>query len=195
MKGSGIIACTVALLLSASSAWAFKDPEPTGFDKVKFGTSVEDVKKAYPAMKKPEGKKAAGLNHPKIERYFLEKHQLPGLEKPTDIDLQFWSGKFWLGQIHFGDNDPAKVDAYLLKTYGEPGYKDENFRTWNGKTAGAVQSIRNKTFEVHDEGMSNEARRELFQGKKLSSSMQVQATPAPAAATPAGAPAAPAPSK
>lgn len=183
---SSIIACAIGLLVSGSRVLAFSGPEPTSFDKIKFGTSIDDVRKAYPTMQKAD--KGRGLSHPKIDRFVVSKYKLPGLEKPTDIELQFWTGRFWLGLIHFGDNDPAKTEAYLLERYGAPDYKDDNYMTWNGKTAGAVLSRRSKHFEVHDEGMSNEARAELFKGKMVQSSGQGQVTPAAVAGTPGTAP-------
>ena len=190
MKCSSIIACAIALLVSGSRVLAFSGPEPKGFDKVKFGASIDAVRKAYPKMETPDFSKKA-LNHPKIQRFFVPKMKLAGLDKPVDVDLQFWSGKFWLGQIHFGDNDQAKVDAYIKKHYGAADYQDDNYMTWKGKTAAAVLTKRQKTFEVHDEGMSNEARAELFKGKMVQSGVKIQMTPvaAPTAAAPAATPA------
>jgi hypothetical protein len=185
MKCSGIVACAFALMVSGSAVWAFSGPEPKSFDKAKFGTSIDDVRKAYPGMETADTK---GVNHPKIQRFIVRKYKLSGLEKPTDIELQFWNGRFWLGLVHFGDNPPEKTDAYLRQHYGAPDYQDDNYMTWNGKTAAAVLSKRPKTFEVHDEGMSNEARAELFKGKMVQGSMQVKMTPATAARTPGAAP-------
>jgi hypothetical protein len=127
----------------------------------------------------------AGPNHPKLTRFTIRQIKLAGLEKPTDVDLQFWVGKFWLAQVHLGENDTARTETYLRERYGAPDYQDDNYMTWNGKTAAAVLSRRHKTFEVHDEGMSNEARRELLRGSLVHGDQQVQATAPATAAKPA----------
>jgi hypothetical protein len=188
-------------IFCVSGARAFSGPEPTGFDKVKFKISLDEVRKAYPALQPPApGSKMAALKHPKIQIYVLPKHKLPDFEKPTDINLQFWDGKLWLGQVFYGDNDAAKVEAYLRKTYGVPDHEDENYLVWTGKIAGVVASRKQKNFEVHDETLSDQARQAIFgeyavrKGGDAHAAKQTPSgstTPA-AAGTPTAAPPAPA---
>jgi hypothetical protein len=172
----GMILCAV---LSCQMAQAL-NPEPTGFAKLKFGISVDEARKTYPKMEKIERSRAGSTpNHPKVQTFLVAKQQVDGLEKPTDLELLFWDGKFWLALVHFGENDPVKIMEYLTKQFGAPGHSDDRYATWSGKTAAITSDRGSKYFEVHDERISNEARQEIFKG--LLATGDALAPPTPAA--------------
>ena len=164
MKRS-IIVSSLIVALGARIAIGLPSPEPTGVEKAKFGASVEEVKKAYPAMEATQQNLAApAFNHAKLTRYLVRKQKVEGCDKPMDLELRFWDGKFWIGVYYFGENDYAKTLETFKQRLGKPTYeKDENL-SWVGTKVGSTAQSKAGWLELHDEGISNAARQELFKG-------------------------------
>jgi hypothetical protein len=194
-----IIVSSLVVTLGVGIAAGFPSPEPTGVEKAKFGTSLDEVKKAYPTMELTTAQtEAPAFNHPKLTRYMVRKQKVAGFPKPMDLELRFWDGKFWIGVYYFGENDYAKSLETFQQRLGKPTYDKDEFLSWAGTTLGATANKKAGWLELHDEGLSNLARQELFKGLLATGDVitpAAQGTPKPPAptlggtATPAAAPA------
>ena len=180
------------VMVLASASLAITN-EPTGLGAVKFGMTVEEAKKQQPKMEElgaTENLGAAPIGGPYITRYVVRKQQIKGLEKPVDVELRFWKGRFWLYTVYFGENDTGKVMELLRKEYGPPTTEHEKFPRWAGEKSAVTTSLDQRWYTVNDEKLSAEAR-EWFKEvltQRVRGGGGAGAAATPGAATPAASP-------
>lgn len=143
-----IVATLAILLLGVQVALALTN-EPRGFGKARFGMSVAEVKKIFPAMKemvnpKPE---AAAL----LAVYKLENQSVYGL-KPCIVRLQFDPEKLY--QVSFDCGRDIKVTAALQKQLGNPTQTGENAAFWIGDKTTISLNITSKVFAFIDRALT-----------------------------------------
>lgn len=196
MRLTAVLFVVVCLLLGAGRV-AGISAEPTGFQNLKFGASIEEARKLYPTMEKIERSKIgpAAKYPPKVQRFFVAKQRVTGLDKATDIEFMFWDNRFWLAMVRIGDNDPEKVEQLLRQRHGEPSYVSDPYVGWTGKAAAVLLDRKTKYFEMHDENISNEARREIFKGLLATGNVLSPPTPEASPARTAEGGASPAPAE
>jgi hypothetical protein len=146
----------LALLVAGSAAIA---AEPTGFEAAKFGMSLEDVWRLYPAAQllgEKETLGAAVLDGPYIERLALRNQPVPGFPKPTTVELRFWKGRLWGVIVFFGDNDPEACKAHLARVYGPTTSRDPNMPLWRGDTVTTTGTYKQGWYGYTDNALSQE---------------------------------------
>jgi hypothetical protein len=168
----------------------------TGFGAVKFGATVEEARKAWPAMavlhqdiKMP----SAAFTSPFLERFVIRKHAIAGLASPVDVELRFWEGKLWAFLVYFEKADMNAALQHLEKTYGPRTSGIETRPIWRGEAVTLQAMAEAGWYGATDNAISDKARAWFF--KELTGNPQGQqaAQPAPGAeSAPGGGTAAPA---
>lgn len=154
-----------ALVVIASMQTMAAAGEPTGFGKAKFKMTSAEVKKVFPKMEvleKPLAAAVVGGSY--ATRFVLWDYAMPGLKKPVDVELRFWSDRLWVIIVYFKENDTESVVEALRKEVGSPGNGDANFLTWIGDTSTTVLTRRDQYYSISDNDLSAEARAAIFKG-------------------------------
>ncbi len=152
---------SIAVAVVLASAAAAMTDEPTGFSSAKFGMALDEVKQQYPKMEElaPTQNLGAGpIGGPYISRYVLRQQQIKGLDKPVDVELRFWKGRFWLYAAYFGENEDAKVKEFLRTRHGAPTLDDPRFPQWVGEKSSISVVMTRRWFGANDNKISEEAR-------------------------------------
>ena len=196
MRIDRCISTLLLILLPAAAAAEVK--EPTGYEKLPFGASIEDAEKAFPDLEKLGQDKSLGaavVGGPHIARFALRKQKIEGIPEPVNVELRFWKGKFWLYIVYFHKGETEAVVAHLKKTYGEQTGPDPGFPVWNLEKATILVETKSDRYTVNDQALSKEAQAWFVEAfTKARGGQQVEIvdtmakTPMPAA-TPASSPA------
>ena len=181
----GIALLALALAVPAAAM----TNEPTGFGAAKFGQSVEEVKKALPKVEPLEGSLGAqAFPSEHLKRFALKGTKVPGLEKPTNVELRFWKDKLWTVIVYFGENPPEQVTAALTKQYGPPAGTPAN-PAWHGERTETLVVNRERYWATTDNALSTDAQawfREYLTGQRAEPAAAASPAGTPASATPGG---------
>lgn len=163
----------------------------TGFGDAKFGSTIEEARKALPAMeplshdiKMP----SAHFSSPHLERFVLRKHVVAGLASPVDVELRFWEGKLWAFLVYFEKTDLDAALKLLEKTYGPRTTGTEVQPIWRGEKATLQAMGKAGWYGATDNAISEKAREWFFAELKRNPGAvltpSAATTPAPAASAP-----------
>jgi hypothetical protein len=136
--------------------------QPTGLGDAKWGMTMAEVWKLYPKARwVPEDEQlgAPVVDGPYVDRLEVTDVTVPGLEKPTRVELRFWKGKFWATIIYLGDNDPEKVKAYIAKQFGPFTSGDDFSPMWVGEKVTTGAAYHQKWYGSSDNALSEHARK------------------------------------
>jgi hypothetical protein len=185
-----LVIAVVALAVSAAAM--DKSKEPTGLGEARFGMSVEQVQKFYPAMRElRQGEKlaAAAVYTPNIRRFVLENQKIAGTDKPATIELRFWKDQFWLYITYVDEADAKGVIAGLEKQYGPPDHNENGRPLWGGDRTLILGEFPRGWYTIQDETVSRQA--QTWFGEAAAAANRERhlplknVTPAPAAPAPA----------
>lgn len=189
MRQSGWVGLLPIALLAAP-ALAMTN-EPTGFGAAKFGDSIAQVQKALPKMEetsKDLGAQAFSSDH--LKRFALQQAQVPGLDKPTTVELRFWKDKLWAVIVYFGDNTDAQVLEMLTKQFGPPAAATAT-PAWRGTQTETLMVARQRYYGTTYNPLSADAQAwfvERLRGEGYTATGGPPATPQAAASPAAGTP-------
>ncbi|HVN86294.1 MAG TPA: hypothetical protein VMW17_15775 [Candidatus Binatia bacterium] len=155
--------CFCVLVTMPWTARGFQN-EQAGFERLRFGASVADVKKRYATVRQlqKENLGAIVVESPNIVRYHIPNVQLQGLAKPVSLELRFWNEKLWVVIGYFGDNSPDEVMKYLRDRYGPPTSTKPD-PAWRGQIAVIASNSKQKWFSVADQVASKEISARLIE--------------------------------
>ena len=147
----------VILLVGSRLALAFPN-EPQGFGKARFGMTVAEVKKIYPAMK------AVGNPTPEVAAllavYSLEGQSVYGL-KPCVVTFQFNPER--LHHVAFNCGKDMRVITTLEKRFGEPTQGMPNNAFWIGDSTTVSLNTKSRNFAIMDKKLNDEFQERLRQ--------------------------------
>jgi hypothetical protein len=169
---------------------------------VSFGTSAEEVKKVYPKLENLGENQSLGapaVGGPHITNYALRNQTIEGHQKPVQVEMRFWKGKFWLYIVYFDKTDLDGMLAHFTAVYGEPNSATAKFPLWNFDKSTILVDAKQYRYTINDNELSKEARTwfvealkqthpdksfEVVEGKAKTPSPAPAQTPSPAAAQP-----------
>jgi hypothetical protein len=114
-----------AAVAFATPARPHKSPAPTppaaeGFGKARFGMSLEEVRRLYPALTSaPDNTRVAYFNSPLLSRFMLTEVKVPGLSERTDVEFRFWKNRLWM-YVVYPRGSFGEAFEYLERRYGKP---------------------------------------------------------------------------
>jgi hypothetical protein len=152
-----------AALLVAARAPAFPN-EPTGFFKVPFGASLEELKKHYPAVEfttEPLG--APVVQGGVLKRYVLRDAPRPYVGGKGTIELRLRKDRLWVIIVYCPDLERDALLAALTKEFGPPGGRPD-VPTWDGERA--LVALQPGYVIYQDKAILAEALREFGQAAK-----------------------------
>jgi hypothetical protein len=162
--------------------------EITGFNKAKFGSSIEAAKKVYPKMEPlTENLGATAFPSEHLARFVIRGAPVDELKKSTDVELRFWKGKLWAYIVYYGDGNAAVIIEALTKRLGPPNGSNPEKPGWLGETSMTFVETSAHWYSVTDNGLSKDAQA-WFTEKLKGGGIPVGAVPAPTTAAPAAAP-------
>ena len=205
MKTASVFLAAVALAAAAGMVSPARGAEPSvadvdGFGAAKFGSSIDDAKKLWPAMQ-PVADDArlpsAAFQSPLLDRFLIKDHEISGLASPVDVELRFWEGKLWAFLVYFKKDDKDAALQHLEKTYGKRMSGTDERPIWTGEKV-TLQGIAGAGwYGATDNALSDQARAWFFTAltgnPEGNSPDAAKATPIGAAPPPAPAAEAPAP--
>lgn len=163
----------------------------TGFGDAKFGSTIEEARKALPAMEPLSNDikmPSAHFSSPQLERFVLRKHAIAGLASPVDVELRFWEGKLWAFLVYFEKADLDAALKLLEKTYGPRTTGTEVQPIWRGDKATLQAMGKAGWYGATDNAISEKAREWFFTELKRNPGAVLTpaaaTTPAPAASAP-----------
>lgn len=162
--GSGF--CISAVLALPLVASGFQN-EQRGFERLRFGQSVADVRAIYPNARQlgREELGAVVVYSPFIVRHQIRDVRLDGLAHPISLELRFWKEKLWVIIGYFGDNSTDEIIRWLNQRYGRPTSTKPD-PAWSGKIATVTMSSKQKWFSVADAVASKEISTLLIESMK-----------------------------
>jgi hypothetical protein len=177
---SWVLLLVPMLLLTPIRGLAFQN-EPTGFEKARFGMTVDEVTKIFPQAKQygnptPE---AAAL----MAVYTLEKQKVLGLKSCT---VTFYFDPARLYQIGFDCGHGVEVPAALQKRFGAPMQATTNSALWQAEKTAVSLNTKSRQFQFMDRELTGGFQARLM--KYVLMHQPGQATPTPAAPAPAATP-------
>ena len=136
--------------LAPTTVGAFQNESP-GFEQLRFGQTIDDVRKAYPKVRQLDREElgATVVYSPYIDRYQVPEVHLSGLTQPVSFELRFWKQKLWVAIIYFGNNSTEDIVKLLTARYGSPTSTKPD-PAWVGKVAVVATSSKQKWFSVSD---------------------------------------------
>jgi hypothetical protein len=164
----------LAAVVFATAAWgeesaATKGPSVAdldGFAGVKFGTGIEDARKALPPMtpiaddvKMP----SASFSSPFLKRFLIKDQKIEGLSSPVDVELRFWKDQLWAFLVYFKETDRQAALDYLEKTYGKHPTGTDSRPIWRGEKVTLQSMSEGGWFGATDNALSDDARAWFFQ--------------------------------
>ena len=114
-----VLSWAVALPAVAVLAATPRPPLPRGFGKAKFGMSVAQVRRLYPALQPAQGGGAAYFNSPHLTRYLIPRVNVTGLKQRVNVELRFWKDQLWTVIVYYGTNPFEEVVQSLSRQYGQ----------------------------------------------------------------------------
>lgn len=153
-----VIGALCAALVATTAA--AKPPEPTGFGKLKFGMSVDQVKKLFPKMEALSLETNLGvgpLGGPNVLRFRLPKQKVPGAKEPADVEVRFWKGKLWMIAVYYGVANDKTVMAALSEQYGPPTATNAQTSAWTGQHSVLFVEHGPGQYTIQDMAMMKEA--------------------------------------
>lgn len=145
----------VLLLVGPRLALAFPN-EPRGFGKARFGMTVAEVKKIYPAMK------SVGDPTPEVAAllaiYTLEGQSVYSL-KPCAVTFQFNPER--LHHIALNCGTDMKVITVLEKRFGEPTQGMPNNVFWISNSTTVSLNVKSRSFAFIDKKLNDEFQERL----------------------------------
>jgi len=140
----------IFLIVRPGLALAFPN-EPHGFGKARFGMTVAEVKKIYPAMKE------VGNPTPEVAAllavYQLEGQSVLGL-KPCTVTFQFNPER--LHQVAFNCGTDMQVMTTLEKRFGDPTQGMPNNAFWIGDSTAVSLNTKSRHFAFMDKKLNDE---------------------------------------
>jgi hypothetical protein len=158
MRKSTIALVVLAALAAAPALGA--GTELTGFGTAKLGSSVEAVKKLYPAMEPIPGATNLGsqpFSSEYLARYVLRGVEVPELKRPSDVELRFWKDRLWLYIVYYGAENDAAAVAALTKRLGPPNGTNPQKPGWTGEKSTVFVETSLHWYSVSDNTISKDA--------------------------------------
>jgi hypothetical protein len=172
----------VAVLMSCAAQAAAPKAKaashgPDGFNKAKFGMTLEQVRKLYPAMEVAPQTTAAYVRSPHLTRQLLTKVPVPGLHSPCTIELRFWKNRLWSVITFYAANPYPEVLSNLGRLYG-PSTTTGRDPTWVFDKATITTSPGQLWYSFDDNAIAKDVQRELVEAIEQ---QKARKTPHPAA--------------
>lgn len=156
---------------------------PRSVAGAELGARVEEVRKKHQGLEKLDKDLGAPvLPAPAASRFLLPKQKVPGLEKPTDVELRFWEGKLWVVIVYFGENENEVVLDSLRKRLGQPTAGDALNPYWDDLKTNVTVISSKRYYAVSDRALSEKSRQwlaEQLRGAFAAGRQQIVPTPEP----------------
>ena len=192
MKARAFGWITAGLLVLCGSTQAADVKQPAGYGKVRFGATVDEVKKAYPKLEELNMSQSLGapvIKGPDITRYVLHAESYPGVAEPIDVELRFWKGKLWLYIAYFPPAQSDSVLAKLVADHGPSTGKNPDYPNWKLEKSTVLLEKKLGRVTVNDDASTKEAQAWFLAELKKGMAARKPPAAAPGQAAPAAAPA------
>ena len=177
--------CAAAALATPARPHKSASPTPPaaeGFGKARFGMSLEEVRRLYPALTPaPPNTGVPYFNSPLLSRFMLKDVKVPGLSERTDVEFRFWENRLWM-YVVYPRGSFAEAVEYLEHRYGKPNVSSAD-PSWKLPSIGIITAPAQMWYTVSDNAITSDVQAAF--NAALRAAQAPPSPPAPPTAAPA----------